>query len=82
MAHVVTTTSRLVTSNDDLPVSLERVESIVIESMFYNDAGELRHAWVGGRRNIKTFHQTRQRISKIGHYQVSLQPCSLHSAER
>ncbi|KAL9088317.1 MAG: hypothetical protein Q9165_006242 [Trypethelium subeluteriae] len=50
MSHVVETASRLVTSNDDLVGSLEGIECIMIESMYQNNAGNLRRAWLANRR--------------------------------
>lgn len=40
----------LVTSKDDLVDSLEGVECIMIESMYHNNAGNLRRAWITHRR--------------------------------
>ncbi|KAF3768042.1 hypothetical protein M406DRAFT_237657, partial [Cryphonectria parasitica EP155] len=51
MAHAVTTASRLVTTSDELAGgSLEGIECVMAESMFLNNAGELRRAWLAGRR--------------------------------
>ncbi|KAL9473903.1 hypothetical protein ACSS6W_008283 [Trichoderma asperelloides] len=50
MCRAVETASRLVTSNDDLVSSLEGIECIMMESMFRNNAGNLRGAWVSNRR--------------------------------
>ncbi|KAL9070249.1 MAG: hypothetical protein Q9157_005869 [Trypethelium eluteriae] len=50
MSHAVETASRLVTSNDDLVGSLEGIECIMIESMYQNNAGNLRRAWLTNRR--------------------------------
>jgi hypothetical protein len=47
---VVETASRLVTSNDDLVGSIEGIECIMIESMYHNNAGSLRRAWLTNRR--------------------------------
>lgn len=52
MYHLVETTSKLVTSDDDLISSLEGIECIMIEAMFHNNAGNLRRAWVTHRRAI------------------------------
>ncbi|KAK7421233.1 hypothetical protein QQX98_002363 [Neonectria punicea] len=49
-AHLVETASRLVTSNDHLVSSIEGVECIMIESMYQNNAGNLRRAWLTNRR--------------------------------
>ena len=54
MVRVVETASRLVTTNDDLIVSVEGVECIMIESMYQNNAGKLRHAWLTNRRAMMT----------------------------
>ncbi|KAB5580228.1 hypothetical protein GE09DRAFT_1167776 [Coniochaeta sp. 2T2.1] len=43
-------TARLVTSNDDMVSSLEGIECIMIESMYHNNAGNIRRAWVTHRR--------------------------------
>lgn len=50
MVRVVEKASRLVNSNDDLVGSLEGIECIMIESMYWNNAGNLRHAWLTNRR--------------------------------
>lgn len=50
MSRVVEAASRLVTSNDDLVGSLEGIECIMIESMYQNNAGNLRQAWLTNRR--------------------------------
>ncbi|PTB38411.1 hypothetical protein M441DRAFT_29782 [Trichoderma asperellum CBS 433.97] len=50
MCRAVEIASRLVTSNDDLVSSLEGIECIMMESMFRNNAGNLRGAWVSNRR--------------------------------
>ncbi|KAF1811992.1 hypothetical protein P152DRAFT_417899 [Eremomyces bilateralis CBS 781.70] len=42
--------ARLVTNNDDLVGSLEGIECIMIESMYHNNEGNLRRAWLIGRR--------------------------------
>ncbi|KAI1323657.1 hypothetical protein F5Y16DRAFT_332718 [Xylariaceae sp. FL0255] len=52
MNRVFGTATRLVTSNDDLAYSIEGIECIMIESMYYNNAGNLRRAWLGLRRAI------------------------------
>ncbi|KAF2258918.1 hypothetical protein CC78DRAFT_548759 [Lojkania enalia] len=50
MKRVVDTANRIVTSNDDLVDSLEGIECIMIESMYQNNAGNIRIAWVTNRR--------------------------------
>lgn len=50
MNRVVETANRLVVSNDDLASSLEGIECIMMGSMFCNNAGNLRGAWVSNRR--------------------------------
>lgn len=50
MCRVVETANRLVTGNDDLTSSLEGIECIMTESMFRNNAGNLRGAWISNRR--------------------------------
>ncbi|KAI0015516.1 hypothetical protein F4780DRAFT_70372 [Xylariomycetidae sp. FL0641] len=50
MSRVVSTASRLVTSNDELVSSLDGVECVMIESMLLNNAGLLRDAWLVNRR--------------------------------
>ncbi|PGH11858.1 hypothetical protein AJ79_04655 [Helicocarpus griseus UAMH5409] len=52
MSSLVETASKLVTSEDDLVGSLEGIECIMIESMYHNNAGNLRRAWVTNRRAI------------------------------
>ncbi|KAK3373867.1 hypothetical protein B0T24DRAFT_527867 [Lasiosphaeria ovina] len=50
ISRLAETVNRLVTSNDDLVGSLEGVETIMFESMYHNNAGSLRRAWVTHRR--------------------------------
>ncbi|KAK0728106.1 hypothetical protein B0T26DRAFT_767282 [Lasiosphaeria miniovina] len=50
ISRLAETANRLVTSNDDLVGSLEGVETIMFESMYHNNAGNLRRAWVTHRR--------------------------------
>lgn len=50
MSLVVKTASRLVTSNDELLDTLEGIECLMIESMYHNNAGHLRRAWLINRR--------------------------------
>lgn len=50
MSRAFSSTTRLVTSNDGLVNSLEGIECIMIESMYLNNAGNLRRAWLANRR--------------------------------
>ena len=50
MSRLVTTATRLVMSNDELVSSLEGIECVMMESMFLNNAGNLRPAWLVNRR--------------------------------
>lgn len=50
MSRLVETVNRLVTSNDELVDSLEGLECIMVESMYYNNAGNLRRSWLTMRR--------------------------------
>lgn len=50
MSRVFNTATRLVTSNDDFINSLEGIECVMIESMYLNNAGNLRRAWLANRR--------------------------------
>ena len=50
MSRAFSSTTRLVTSNDELVNSLEGIECIMIESMYLNNAGNLRRAWLANRR--------------------------------
>lgn len=43
-------TAKLVTSNDDLVGSLDGIECIMIESMYENNSGNIRRAWITHRR--------------------------------
>jgi hypothetical protein len=54
MSRLVETASKLVTCDDDLVSSLEGIECIMIESMYHNDAGNLRRAWITHRRAVVT----------------------------
>ncbi|KAJ2892672.1 hypothetical protein MKZ38_009487 [Zalerion maritima] len=50
MAQAVDAATSLVTSNDQLVNSIEGVECVMIECMYYNNAGSLRRAWLAIRR--------------------------------
>lgn len=50
MSRLVETSSKLITSDDELVSSLEGIECIMIEAMYHNNAGNLRRAWVTHRR--------------------------------
>ncbi|OAX81235.1 hypothetical protein ACJ72_04426 [Emergomyces africanus] len=50
MSQVVHTASRLVTCDDELVSSLDGIECLMIESMYLNNAGNLRRAWLINRR--------------------------------
>ena len=50
MCRAVNTAGRLVTSNDELLVSLDGIECVMIESMYWNNAGHLRRSWLTNRR--------------------------------
>lgn len=68
MSRVVETANRLVVSNDDLAGSLEGIECIMMESMFRNNAGNLRGAWVSNRRamtmaQVMSLHRYRNTVS-------------------
>ncbi|KAM0513556.1 hypothetical protein ACHAPE_007820 [Trichoderma viride] len=68
MSRVVETANRLVVSNDDLASSLEGIECIMMESMFRNNAGNLRGAWVSNRRamtmaQVMSLHRYRNTVS-------------------
>ncbi|RYP74624.1 hypothetical protein DL771_002890 [Monosporascus sp. 5C6A] len=50
MSRVFNTATRLVTSNDELICSVDGIECVMIESMYLNNAGNLRRAWLANRR--------------------------------
>ncbi|RYO80439.1 hypothetical protein DL762_007632 [Monosporascus cannonballus] len=50
MSRAFNAATRLVTSNDELISSVEGIECVMIESMYLNDAGNLRRAWLANRR--------------------------------
>jgi hypothetical protein len=50
MSHAFDTATRLVTGNDELINSIEGIECVMIESMYLNDAGNLRRAWLTNRK--------------------------------
>lgn len=50
MSRLAEVSSMLVTSDDELVSSLEGVECIMIEAMYYNNSGNIRRAWVTHRR--------------------------------
>ncbi|KAI0555583.1 hypothetical protein F4679DRAFT_176371 [Xylaria curta] len=52
MTRYTKTASRLVTSNEALIESLEGLECLILEAVFYINAGDLRQAWLIFRRAI------------------------------
>ena len=50
MSRVVDTARGLVSCDDELVASVEGIECITIESMYHNNAGNLRRAWLTMRR--------------------------------
>ncbi|KAI0179007.1 hypothetical protein GGR52DRAFT_579065 [Hypoxylon sp. FL1284] len=54
MSRIFSTATRLVTSNDELTNSLEGIICIMIESMYLNNAGNLRRAWLANRKAMAT----------------------------
>ncbi|KAI0863769.1 hypothetical protein F4860DRAFT_467788 [Xylaria cubensis] len=52
MARYIKIASRLVTSNEALLESLEGLECLILEAVFYINAGDLRQAWLIFRRAI------------------------------
>jgi hypothetical protein len=50
MSRLVDSVHSLVNSDDELVTSIEGVECIAMESMYHNNAGNLRRAWVTMRR--------------------------------
>jgi hypothetical protein len=50
MSRVVETVHSVVNCNDELVASIEGIECITMESMYYNNAGNLRRAWLTMRR--------------------------------
>lgn len=52
MSHVVDTTIRLVTTNEDLIGSVEGIECIMMEALYQNYSGNLHRAWMATRRAI------------------------------
>ncbi|KAL7917392.1 hypothetical protein ACQKWADRAFT_306941 [Trichoderma austrokoningii] len=66
LSRVVGTANR-VTSNDSLASSLEGIECIMMESMFHNNAGNLRGAWISNRRamtiaQVMSLHRYRNAV--------------------
>lgn len=79
MNRVVETANRLVVSNDDLASSLEGIECIMMESMFRNNAGNLRGAWVSNRRamtmaQVMSLHRYRGTVSANNNKDWSARP--------
>ncbi|EGX45647.1 hypothetical protein AOL_s00169g253 [Orbilia oligospora ATCC 24927] len=50
MLSVFKAATRLVTTNEELITTLEGIECVMMESMFLNNAGNLRRAWLANRR--------------------------------
>ncbi|KAI1085986.1 hypothetical protein F5B19DRAFT_210324 [Rostrohypoxylon terebratum] len=50
MTRAFNTATKLVTSNDELINSLEGIECIMMESMYLDNVGTLRRAWLANRR--------------------------------
>ncbi|KAF5004308.1 hypothetical protein FDECE_9193 [Fusarium decemcellulare] len=52
MEEWVSTTARLVTSDDDFVGCLEGLECLILQSFYQSDAGHLRKAWLTSRRAL------------------------------
>lgn len=52
MTRLVRTVNSLVTNNDELLQSLDGIECVMIESMYWNNNGNLRRSWLTTRRAI------------------------------
>ncbi|KAK6361030.1 hypothetical protein TWF730_007145 [Orbilia blumenaviensis] len=50
MSRVFNAAARLITNNDELITTLDGIECVMIESMYLNNAGNLRAAWLKNRR--------------------------------
>ncbi|KAI1630415.1 hypothetical protein EDD37DRAFT_103745 [Exophiala viscosa] len=63
----LTTVADLVTCKDDLACTLEGVECLLLQSLFYINDGNLRRAWLAGRRalNIAQFLGIHKRFLRI-----------------
>lgn len=85
MSQALATASKLVTSHDSLTVSVEGLESIMIEAMIHNYAGDLNKAWMTTRRactiaQMKGLHrrQTRSPSSSSLSSLKMLDPATKH----
>ncbi|KAL6818035.1 hypothetical protein GGI42DRAFT_309221 [Trichoderma sp. SZMC 28013] len=79
MCRVVEIANRLVTSNDDLVISLEGIECIMMEAMFRNNTGNLRGAWVSNRRamtmaQLMGLHRYRTTVPSAGNKDWGARP--------
>jgi hypothetical protein len=50
MSRAFNAATRFVTSDEELTASIEGVECVMLESMYLNNAGNLRRAWLANRR--------------------------------
>ncbi|KAJ4300818.1 hypothetical protein N0V90_002906 [Kalmusia sp. IMI 367209] len=52
MHRVIDTANNLVTTKDDLVISVEAIQCILMEALYHNYAGNLHRAWMAARRAI------------------------------
>ncbi|KAH7312555.1 hypothetical protein B0I35DRAFT_437278 [Stachybotrys elegans] len=70
MEEVATAAMTHVTTNEDLLGSIESLESIVLESMYHADQGNLRRSWVTMRRAVTAGHMAN--LHRPGHYSFNV----------
>ncbi|QYT06445.1 Zn(2)-C6 fungal-type domain-containing protein [Trichoderma simmonsii] len=76
MCCLVDVVSKLVTSNDELTNSLEGIECIMTESMYLNNSGNLRRAWMTNRRAMLTAQLLGLHTGTGGPVNIILEPKS------
>ncbi|KAK8110634.1 uncharacterized protein PG998_007091 [Apiospora kogelbergensis] len=72
-SQLVGAAARLVTSDDELVCSIEGVECLMIESMYLNNGGQLRRAWLTNRKAMAIaqmlgLHQEQESSTSSGAY--------------
>ncbi|KAK6330098.1 hypothetical protein TWF718_003526 [Orbilia javanica] len=73
MSHVFNAATRLVTSNDDLITTLEGIECVMMESMYLNNAGNLRRAWLANRRAMGIAQMMRLHVNATSQPNITLE---------
>ncbi|KAK6498291.1 hypothetical protein TWF481_010882 [Arthrobotrys musiformis] len=71
MSRAFNAAVRLVTTNDELITTLEGIECVMMESMYLNNAGSLRRAWLVNRRAMSIAQMLRLHVADEAVYPIA-----------